>query len=85
VAGALAARGAARRVAVGIAAGFVIAGLVGLAVAAAALLLGQPYAVWYPPGLIGLIGIPVGLTSWWAIGRRFDELEQRRMSALDLG
>jgi hypothetical protein len=45
--------------------------------------IGQPYAVWYPLALSGAIGALVTASLLPVMKRRFEELELRRMTALD--
>jgi hypothetical protein len=66
-------------------AGFVVVGVAGLATAVVALVSDQPYVVWYPPGLVGLIAVALGVFLRRPIARRFTEAEERRMRSMDLG
>ena len=78
--------------ALGRARAFVLGGLVMMAALGVAsfvagiiaLLSGQPYAVWYPLVLIGVLSAGLGFALRPQITRRFEEAELRRMSALDL-
>jgi len=45
--------------------------------------LGQPYAVYYPLLLIGLIGTVVPAGVYPALKRRYEEVELRAMRAMD--
>jgi hypothetical protein len=65
--------------------GMLAVGVVGLAVGAAALALRQPYAVWYPMLLTGVIATVLPLTMRTRIRARFEEMELRRMQAMDAG
>jgi hypothetical protein len=58
-----------------------IAALVG---GAGALVGGQPYAVYYPLMLLGAISAGLGLFLPRALNRRYQDLELRRMQALDV-
>ncbi len=58
-------------------------GAVSLAMGLLALALGQPYAVWYPLILLGIIVTAVLGANLRTFRRRYDELELRRMSAMD--
>jgi hypothetical protein len=48
-----------------------------------ALLLAQPYAVYYPLLLSGMIGTVLGFTLPRTLNKRYEELELRRMQAFD--
>ena len=48
-----------------------------------ALLRAQPYEVFYPPLIVGIICSTVPLFTLTALRRRYEELELRRMRALD--
>ena len=58
--------------------------LLALAAGVAAWSASQPYAVYYPLLLVGLLGtvIPLGLRP--SLKRRYQDLELRRMQAMDL-
>jgi hypothetical protein len=58
-------------------------GLGAILLGAVALVLGQPYAVYYPLLLSGTIGTVLGFTLPRALNKRYEELELRRMQALD--
>lgn len=60
-----------------------VAGLGLLAVGAVALALGQPYAVWYPLVLMGVLDPVLAFSLLPTARRRFEEIELRRMQALD--
>jgi hypothetical protein len=60
-----------------------VAGLGALVAGVAALTLGQPYAVFYPLLLIGSISAAVGFALPRVLLKRYQELELRRMQALD--
>jgi hypothetical protein len=62
-----------------------VLGTVSLALALAALVLSQPYAVWYPLLLIGVLGLVFGLGGMPFLRLRFQQTELRRMQALDSG
>jgi len=61
-----------------------ISGLLLLAVGGAALALGQPYEVWYPLVLMGLLDPVLAFSLLPGARRRFEAVELRRMQALDL-
>jgi len=82
--GVLIARGTALRLA---AAGLLAVALVGVAafaVAAVGLATGQPYGVWYPLGLVGLIAAVVGFAMRPVARLRARQIEHQRMRAADL-
>jgi hypothetical protein len=81
--GTLASLGRGRRVALGALLALCTGGLVALAAGAAALATGQPYAVWYPLVLLGVLGPVLGLSLRGTVRRRFEAVELRRMQALD--
>ena len=61
------------------------AGAVSLATGIVAVLIGQPYGVWYTLCLIGLIGTVIGFAGIPMMSRRYAATELRRMQALDAG
>jgi hypothetical protein len=81
--GGLASRGVARGFVLGATKGLVVLGVAFLAAGLAAVLRGQPWAVSYPLGLLGLLttAIPGGLLP--SIRRRYAEVELRKMQAAD--
>ena len=44
---------------------------------------GQPYAVYYPPALLGVICAALGFSLPRSVTRRYEERKLRRMQALD--
>jgi hypothetical protein len=58
-------------------------GLVLLAAGVVALALGQPYEVWYPLVLLGVLGPALGFGLLGTARRRYEAHELRRMQALD--
>lgn len=58
-------------------------GVICLIVGVIALLLGQPYAVWYPLCLIGVLSTILPPCIWPGIRARYAQDEFRRMSSLD--
>jgi hypothetical protein len=60
-----------------------VAGLALLAVGLVALALGQPYAVWYPLLLMGVLDPVLAFSLLPTARRRFEEIELRRMRALE--
>ncbi len=60
-----------------------VGGLALLAVGGVALALGQPYEVWYPLVLLGVLDPVLAFSLLPTARRRFEALELRRMQALD--
>jgi hypothetical protein len=60
-----------------------IGGAAVLAAGGVALALGQPYEVWYPLVLLGVLGTALGFALLPTARRRFEALELRRIQALD--
>ena len=58
-------------------------GIGALASGALALAVGQPYAVYYPLLLLGSISAALGFSLPRSLSRRYEDLELRRMQALD--
>lgn len=58
-------------------------GIISLIVGVIALLLSQPYAVWYPLCLIGGLSTILPPSIWPSIRARYAQDELRRMSSLD--
>jgi len=83
--GMLAGLGACRRFVTAALKAMLALGLLCLAAGAAALIHGQPYAIWYPLLLIGVILAAVIGFNYKGIQRRYDDVEQKRMKAKDLG
>ena len=83
--GVLGSRGKAR----GLVRGLHTAGLVACSALAlagiAALLLGQPYGIWYGLGFPGVLGIGILLVLRGSLRRGYEQAEQLRMQAQDLG
>jgi hypothetical protein len=84
VIGLLAGRGKGRAVAMGLVKGMLGLGAISLVLGVVALFRSQPYAVFYPLLLGGVLG--VGLPSFLipTLRRRYEELELRKMKARDL-
>lgn len=82
--GLLARRGKARVLAIGLAVGMLAFGAVSLLLGVVALLRSQPYEVFYPLLLVGVlcVGLPAFLLR--TLRRRYQELELRKMRARDL-
>ena len=81
--GLLAGLGKARSVVVGLLKAMLALGVVALTLGVVALLRAQPYEVFYPPLIVGIICSTVPLFTLTALRRRYEELELRRMRALD--
>jgi len=60
-----------------------IIGGVALVAGVVALIMSQPYAVWYPMILVGIICPALGMGLTGTIRRRYDEVELRKMAAMD--
>jgi len=58
-------------------------GLSALVLAIAAFLLKQPYAVWYPPAILGFIGTTIGFVLFPVVNRALQIREERRIKAMD--
>ena len=82
--GVLASRGAARGFALGAMRAMLVVGVVALAVGIVAVVQSQPYGVYYPLLLIGVLcsALPLGLLR--TIRRRYEQLELRKMEAQDM-
>jgi hypothetical protein len=75
--GTLSSLGRGRRFVMGTLFAMAAGGFVALAACAAALASGQPYAVWYPLALLGILGPVLGLSLRGTVSRRFEALEAR--------
>jgi hypothetical protein len=84
VAGALAPRGKARSLVLGLFAAAALVSFALLVTGLVALLVGQPYGVWYGLGLPGLIGSVLFVTLFPVLRARYREAETRRIHAADL-
>lgn len=82
--GVLVARGVALRLAAAGLLAVAVAGVAAVAAAAVGLATGQPYGVWYPLGLLGLIAAVVGFALRPVARRRAVQIEIQRMRAADL-
>jgi hypothetical protein len=76
-------RGRARRFVFGALATLVTVGVATFAAGVLAVLLHQPYAVYYPLLLIGAMDALLPLVAWRTARHRYEEHEMRRMQALD--
>lgn len=81
----LTAKGKARNAVMGMLRAMQIVGVAGLGVGGVALAVSQPYGVYYPLLLIGVLCavLPMGLIG--SVRRRYAEMELRKMSAMDVG
>jgi len=82
--GLLAGRGLARGFVLGAMRAGVVVGLVALAVGIVAVVQSQPYAVYYPLLLVGLLCLVLPLGLLRTIRRRYEQLEFRKMEAQDM-
>jgi hypothetical protein len=62
----------------------VVFGVVCLITGIVALTMGQPYVVYYPPLLLGLIGTVVMGSILPTIRKRFSDIELRKMESMDV-
>lgn len=85
IVGVLASRGAARSTAMTLMGVVVAIGAIGLCVGVAALAMRQPYAVWYPAMLMGVLCLTIGPVMLVTIRKRYEAHELGRMAALDAG
>lgn len=83
--GMLAGLGKARHLTLALAWGMVILGFVSLFAGAVAVICRQPYGVYFPLLLIGVVPTAVWGGNLPHMKRRYAELELRRMAAMDLG
>lgn len=81
--GVLGGLGKARRLVMGLLGLILAAGAAGLVVGVAALARAQPYEVFYPPLIVGIVGTLVPLFTLRTLRRRYQDREMRRMQALD--
>jgi hypothetical protein len=83
--GLLTGMGKARTFVFGLLSTLIAVGAVSLTGGLVALILKQPYAVWYPLVLCGAITLPLGIFLWVPIRKKFELAELRRMQAMDGG
>jgi hypothetical protein len=79
----LSSKGKAPRLVLGLARGLLVFGIMLLGAGLMALVSDQPWAVSYPLLLAGLICVTVIGCNWRSLKRRYEEIELRRMRALD--
>lgn len=84
VIGVLAGRGKGRAVVLGLAKGMLVFGAASLVLGVVALLRGQPYEVYYPLLLCGVLDVVLPAVLIPVLRRRYAELELRKMAAQDL-
>jgi hypothetical protein len=84
VIGLLASRGRGRAVVLGLARGMLALGAVSLVLGVVALFRAQPYDVFYPLLLVGILGVVVPASLIRTLRRRYEELELRKITAQDL-
>jgi hypothetical protein len=75
--------GRARAFVLGTLKAFAWLGIAALVLGVGAVAAGQPYAVYYPLILLGTIAASLGFALPRSLNRRYEELELRRMQALD--
>jgi hypothetical protein len=85
IAGVLAYRGRARRPVINAWIAAWLAGVALLGVGLAALIGGQPWGIWYGFLLPGAIGAGVVGGNYFVLLKRYREIEERRLTARDLG
>lgn len=81
--GGLSGMGKARRLVLGLMATTCALGVVSLAVGVVALICRQPYAVWFPPLMVGVLATVIMGGLLPSVRRRYEELELRRIAAAD--
>ena len=84
VMGVLAGRGRGRAIALGLAKGMLVCGVVSLVLGVVALVRAQPYEVFYPLLLGGVLGVVLPPFLIRTLRRRYEELELRKITAQDL-
>jgi len=84
IVGTLSGLGRGRKVTIGICWCAVVFGVVCLITGIVALAIGQPYVVYYPPLLLGLIGTVVMGSILPTIRKRFSDIELRKMESMDV-
>jgi len=81
--GVISARGKARRFALGSATALLLIGIASIGMGVAALASGQPYAVYYPFLLIGMVLVIVMAVLRRTLPKRYEQLELMKMQAMD--
>jgi hypothetical protein len=81
--GGLAGTGRARRLVLGLLKFMIAGSAAALLLGGLALAAGQPYAVYYPLLLLGVLGVAVPAGLLGTLRKRYEQLELRRMSAFD--
>ena len=62
---------------------FLLIGTISLAFGLIALTAGQPYGIWYPPLLIGIVLVPMMAVMLPMLRLRYRQAEERKMQAED--
>lgn len=83
--GVLAARGKARGLVFGLLRGYLVLGAVAVTAGSTAFALGQPYEVWYPLALCGVLGVSLGLALPRLLRRRYEQADPQRKQAPGAG
>lgn len=81
--GFLSSRGKARRFVIGSASGILVFGIAGIVAGVAALAAAQPYAVWFPLLLFGIIVVAVIGKLRGSLSARYAQVELKRMQSMD--
>jgi len=84
LAGWIVSRGRSRLLGMGLLLGMLIIGVICLLVSGAALAQSQPYAVYYPLGLVGLLSTLISIPMLFVVKKRYEQLELRRLQAKDI-
>jgi ABC-type dipeptide/oligopeptide/nickel transport system permease subunit len=84
VIGILAGMGVARKVCLSLLVLMFVFGIASLVLAIAAFAYSQPYAVYYPPLLMGVICLPLAAILFFPIKRGYEYRELRKMQAMDM-
>ena len=83
--GVLTSMGNAKRVVQGVFAFMLFVCGISLLVGLVALVMNQPYAVYYPLLLLGFLGVCLPLSLWRSVMNRFTQAEMQRLDAMDAG
>ena len=81
--GTLSSKGKGRSLVFGLVSAMTLAGVAALVLGVVAVLMKQPYAVYFPLLLLGLLATTIPLNLVHVLRRRYQELELRKMDALD--
>ena len=77
----LAPQGRARGLIFGLWGVFLVLGIASLGFGLYALAAGQPYGIWYPPTMVGVLFVVLMSAGFFIIRKRYAEAETRRMQA----